>query len=214
MGRNIVTVEDPVEVILPGVVQVQVNTVQGLDFPRAIRSVLRHDPDVILIGEVRDDMSARIAIEAALTGHVTLSSLHVASAFEAISRLKTLGIKPDQSSRAISLVINQRLIPKLCSRCKQLDEVAAARYGCSMFEPQGCPHCHHSGYFGRVVLTEALDMTSSRSKELCAQELPLHELLDELPHGASIPWHFSLQYHLRNGDISDTQFQEFLSTRG
>jgi type II secretory ATPase GspE/PulE/Tfp pilus assembly ATPase PilB-like protein len=211
-GRNVVTVEDPVEVPLDGVVQVQVCLEQGLDYPRAIRSVLRHDPDALLIGEMRDGISAAIALDAASTGHLTLSSLHVGSSLQAISRLEVLGVERARSVPPVILVINQRLLSKLCMACKKPEErPGAAELSQPLYEPSGCDHCSGSGYQGRVLITEILDLQSQAAKDAFYRTSTTTELLEQLPNGAFIPWTEALQYHLRQGDICMEQVEQFIA---
>lgn len=209
-GRNVVTVEDPVEVPIPGIVQVQVALTQGLDFQRAFRSVLRHDPDVLLIGEMRDAGSASMTIDAASSGHVTISSVHVGSVLHVLSRLEILGIPRARSVPALAVALNQRLLPKLCPTCKVKDESSARREDRALFRGLGCTVCHGSGYQGRVLVTEVLDLQSRRAKEACYKAESAGELLRLLPQGAFIPWMDSLQFHLARGDISLRQVEEFL----
>ena len=209
-GRNVVSVEDPVEAPIPGMVQVQVHEQQGLDFPRAIRSVLRHDPDVILIGEMRDATSARMALSAAVTGHLTISSLHMGSALQVLERLRTFDISARESAQAVSLIINQRLIPRLCSRCKVVDTEAQARFKKTVYEHRGCSSCGDTGYSGRVLISEVLDLQSREVKDAYSRTQSIHEALSSLPSGAVIPWTIALEYHLLKGDISVAQVQEFV----
>jgi type II secretory ATPase GspE/PulE/Tfp pilus assembly ATPase PilB-like protein len=209
-GKNVVTIEDPVEIPIPEIVQVQVNEPQGLDYPRAIRSVLRHDPDVILIGEMRDSLSAKIAIECGTTGHLTLSSLHMGSALDVVERFKSLGISTANCVGALSLVVNQRLISKLCNHCKVIDRENSLRFGETVFTAPGCPRCGGLGFQGRVLVTEALDLRSTKAKEVCAKAQSMRELLEELPSHTFLSWPLSLQYQLVKGAISATQFQTFI----
>jgi len=209
-GRNVVAVEDPVEAPIPGMVQVQVREPQGLDYPKAIRSVLRHDPDVILIGEMRDAASARIALTAACTGHLTISSLHMASALHAAERLRSFDIPARQSGEGISLVLNQRLLPRLCERCKSLDAAASERLRHDVYTPRGCRSCAESGYDGRVLVSECLDLQSPHVKEIYSTAGSLHEALSLLPSAAFIPWTYSLQYHLSQSSISPAQVDLFI----
>jgi general secretion pathway protein E len=209
-GRNVVTVEDPVEAPIPGMVQVQVREAQGLDYPRAIRSVLRHDPDVILIGEMRDPTSAKIAISAALTGHLTISSLHMGSALQALDRLRSFDLPARECAQGISLVLNQRLLPRLCQRCRVIDEGGTARLQRVLYQPLGCPSCEESGFDGRVLLTEALDLLSLGAKEAYTRAETVREALIALPSGAFVPWTRALEYHLNQGHLSAQQVQEFL----
>jgi type II secretory ATPase GspE/PulE/Tfp pilus assembly ATPase PilB-like protein len=209
-GRNVVTVEDPVEAQLPGTIQVQVCVEQGLDYPRAIRSVLRHDPDVLLIGEMRDGVSASMGLDAASTGHLTLSSLHVGSCLHVLTRLEALGVSRARAIPAIALVVNQRLLPKLCVRCKQKDERAPGVLGSHVYRRVGCDSCGMTGYAGRVLVTEVLNVQSQRAKDACYRAAHANELLATLPVEAYIPWTDSLQHHLSQGDISLAQVEEFV----
>jgi type IV pilus assembly protein PilB len=207
---NVVTVEDPVETPLPGIVQVQVCTEQGLDYPRAIRSVLRHDPDALLIGEMRDGLSASIALDAAFTGHLTLSSLHVGSVLHAISRLEVLGVARSRSIPPLLAVVNQRLLQRLCGLCKEIDPTYSGSKLGQVYRAVGCGVCAQSGYRGRVLITEALDLRGQRAKDACYRASTVSELLEELPVGASIPWTESLQYNLTRGEVSLSQVERFV----
>lgn len=209
-GRNVVSVEDPVEAPIPGMVQVQVREQQGLDFPRAIRSILRHDPDVILIGEMRDSVSARMALTAAVTGHLTISSLHMGSALQVLDRLRTFEISSRESSQAISLILNQRLIPRLCPRCKEADSQGEAQFKRVVYRPVGCPSCNGTGFEGRVLITEALDLQSRVAKDLYSRAQSAHEALETLPGGVCIPWTLSLEHQLCKGLISVAQVNAFI----
>lgn len=205
-GRNVVTVEDPVEKRLDGPVQIQVRTEQGFSFAKAIRSVLRHDPDVVLIGEMRDGESARIGLEAASTGHLTLSSLHVASALQAVARLETLGVPRREAVEAISLVLNQRLLPRVCSKCRGSDaSQQAGPRGSS-----GCAACSASGFSGLVLVTELLDLRSQGAKEICAEPCVPATLAERLSSSAYVTWGTALEYHLAKGAITRRQVEEFV----
>jgi type IV pilus assembly protein PilB len=170
VGRNIVTVEDPVEYELRGVNQVQVNPKADLTFVTAMRSILRQDPDVVMIGEIRDVETAEIAMQAALTGHLVLSTLHTNDAAGAIARLVDMGIAPFLIASTVGLVVAQRLVRLLCPQCKQrfvppegvqrdlgLD-YAADRH---VFKAIGCSQCEGSGYRGRVAIYEILPVSSA-----------------------------------------------------
>ena len=209
-GRNVVSVEDPVEAPIPGMVQVQVHEQQGLDFPRAIRSILRHDPDVILIGEMRDPISARMALAAAVTGHLTISSLHMGSALQVLDRLRTFEISPRESSQAISLILNQRLIPRLCSRCKEPDPIGETQFKRVVYRHVGCASCNGTGFEGRVLVTEALDLQSRVVKDIYSRAQSAHEALETLPGGVCIPWTLSLEHQLGKGFISVAQVNAFI----
>jgi type IV pilus assembly protein PilB len=169
--RNIITVEDPVEYRLDGVNQIQIHPKAGLTFPTALRSILRADPDIILIGEIRDRETAMIAVESALTGHLVLSSLHTNDAPSAISRLIEMEVEAFLVASAVDCVVAQRLARQLCERCKEGYEpdVTALREAgyaehiwndvAQLFRPVGCPACSNTGYRGRVGLYEVMLMS-------------------------------------------------------
>jgi type II secretory ATPase GspE/PulE/Tfp pilus assembly ATPase PilB-like protein len=209
-GRNVVTVEDPVEAPLPGMVQVQVNEGQGLDYPRAIRSVLRHDPDVIAIGEMRDPTSAKMGITAALTGHLTISSLHMGSALQALERLRSFDLSARDAVEAVSLVVNQRLTPRLCSKCKTVDLAGTERFKRTVYKPAGCSTCGDTGFNGRVLITETLDLLSPTVKEAYSRAHTIREAMSLIPSSAFVPWTQALEFHLSRGDLSAQQVQEFV----
>jgi type IV pilus assembly protein PilB len=165
--KNIVTVEDPVEYCLDGITQVQVKPVAGMTFPAALRSILRQDPDIILIGEIRDRETAEIAIGAALTGHLVLSTLHTNDAAGAISRLTNLGIPPFLVGSALIGSVAQRLLRTCCPRCKKpysassqekklLDRTGKRPARLQLWSGEGCNHCYQSGYIGRKSVYEIL----------------------------------------------------------
>jgi type IV pilus assembly protein PilB len=168
VDKNIITIEDPVEYQLAGVNQMQVNLRAGLTFARALRSMLRADPDVIMVGEIRDAETARIAVESALTGHLVLSTLHTNDAPSAVTRLTEMGIEPFLTASALDTVVAQRLVRVLCSHCKRAttltpQTLAAAGVftdlGVEAYEPVGCSRCKGSGYKGRTGLYEVMPMT-------------------------------------------------------
>ena len=160
---NIITVEDPVEYTIEGVNQVQVNTKANLTFAAALRSILRQDPNVIMIGEIRDEETAEIAIRSAITGHLVFSTLHTNDAPGAVTRLVDMGVQPYFVSDALSGVIAQRLVRKLCPHCKKSHEtnekemkVLKLEKPVKIYEPCGCPACNNTGYKGRVGIHEML----------------------------------------------------------
>ncbi len=178
--RKIITIEDPVEYRLDGINQMQVHRKAGLDFATGLRSILRADPDVIMVGEIRDGETARIAIEAALTGHMVLSTLHTNDAPGAIVRLQKMGIESFLTTSAVECVVAQRLARKLCSSCKRRTVLpmtsltgAGFRVGADVeaYEPVGCTRCNKSGYRGRIGLFSVMHM-SERVKELTLASAP------------------------------------------
>lgn len=177
--ENIITVEDPVEYQMAGVSQVQVNDKVGMTFAAALRSILRQDPDVVMIGETRDQETAQIAIQAALTGHLVLSTLHTNSAAASITRLIDMGVEPFLIASSVAMVLAQRLVRKLCESCKKPynpDEALLSRLGVTktdiqgktIFEAAGCPECMESGYKGRIAIFEVMEM-SDKLAELTVQ---------------------------------------------
>ncbi|MCC7100285.1 MAG: Flp pilus assembly complex ATPase component TadA [Rubrivivax sp.] len=165
--QKIVTVEDPVEYQLPGIVQIQVHAQIGLTFANALRSILRQDPDVVMIGEMRDGETAQIAVQAALTGHLVLSTLHTNDAASAIVRLVDMGVERFLITSTVNGVVAQRLVRSLCAQCKQpftpdpgwLQRTGLQRHlapGAPLYEPRGCPACRGSGYRGRLGIYELL----------------------------------------------------------
>jgi type IV pilus assembly protein PilB len=169
---NVITVEDPVEYRMPGINQVQVNPKAGLTFASALRSILRSDPDVVLLGEIRDHETAQIAIEASLTGHLVLSTLHTNDAPSAITRLTEMEIEPFLVGSALDSVVAQRLARRLCDRCREpyqspVDDLVALGVGYdprvqappTLFRPIGCQACSNTGYRGRVAIHEVMTVT-------------------------------------------------------
>ncbi len=169
---NIVTVEDPVEYRLAGISQVHVHQKAGLTFPNALRSILRQDPDVVLVGEMRDRETAAIGMEAALTGHLVLSTLHTNDAPSAVTRLIEMGIEPFLVSSSVDCVLAQRLLRRLCAYCKQpytpsTDELESAGFAGdkvgddkpNLYRAVGCPSCAHTGYRGRTAVHEVMTVT-------------------------------------------------------
>jgi type IV pilus assembly protein PilB len=172
--KNIITIEDPVEYRLEGINQINVNRKAGLDFATGLRSILRADPDIVMVGEIRDGETARIAVEAALTGHMMLSTLHTNDAPGAVSRLAKMGIESFLVASAVDCVVAQRLARRLCTHCKRRAIVppealteAGLRIGGELeaYEPVGCGRCSHSGYRGRVGIFSVMAM-SEQIKEM------------------------------------------------
>jgi type IV pilus assembly protein PilB len=171
---NVITVEDPVEYRLTGINQMQINVRAGLTFASALRSILRSDPDVIMVGEIRDGETAKIAIEAALTGHFVMSTLHTNDAPSALSRLVEMGVEPFLTG-AVSAVLAQRLARKLCTHCCEMytpsveemlkarvsPDVAASSDGMALYRKRGCPRCGQTGYRGRIGIFQLLTMTET-----------------------------------------------------
>jgi type IV pilus assembly protein PilB len=163
--RSILTIEDPVEKRIPGVKQMQIAPKAGVTFDVGLRSMLRADPDVIMVGEIRDAETAHIAVEAAMTGHLVLSTLHTRDAPSALGRLIDMGIEPFLVSSAVDCIVAQRLVRMLCSHCKRpqvVSETVLAEHGLSgvqPYEPVGCSRCSGSGYRGRLGLYEVMTVS-------------------------------------------------------
>jgi type II secretory ATPase GspE/PulE/Tfp pilus assembly ATPase PilB-like protein len=163
--RAIITLEDPIEYEMPQIRQSQVNVRAGLTFATGLRSILRHDPNIILVGEVRDEETMQIALSAALTGHLVLTTLHTTTAAGTIPRLLDMGAEPFVVASAVNMLVSQRLIRVLCSHCKikvDLSTAVRRRFGLddvTMYGPKGCAHCRGSGYRGRLGIFEILPMS-------------------------------------------------------
>ncbi len=180
-SKNVITVEDPVEYQLPGINQMQVNAKAGLTFAAALRSILRADPDIVLVGEIRDRETATIAIEAALTGHLVLTTLHTNDAASTPSRLIEMGVEPFLVGSAIDCVVAQRLARKLCSRCKEayrpehlelttvgwdFERLGGLDADFHMYRAKGCGSCGGTGYFGRFAIHEVLEVTEEVERSI------------------------------------------------
>ena len=171
IGTKIITTEDPVEYDIDGLVQVQINTSIGVDFARCLRAILRQDPDIILVGEIRDEETARIAIQASLTGHLVFSTLHTNDAPTTVTRLIDIGTKPYLIAATVEAVISQRLVRKICTSCKEeyepsdeslleLNLTKAEVKGKQVFRGKGCNNCHNIGYKGRLGIYEIMLMNN------------------------------------------------------
>ena len=161
-GKSIVALEDPVERHIEGVTQVRVNPQGAMTFPVALRSLLRQDPQVLMLGEIRDAQTAAIAVEAALTGHFLMSTLHSGTPSAALLRLLEMGIEPYQVTSSVLGIVNQRLLRRLCANCKKNDNSGA-------WLPVGCPKCFSTGYHGRILVAEMLSMTPGLRQAVLAK---------------------------------------------
>jgi type II secretory ATPase GspE/PulE/Tfp pilus assembly ATPase PilB-like protein len=180
-GKNIITVEDPVEFQIKGFNQVNIRTEVGLTFPTALRSILRQDPDVILIGEIRDSETLDIAVKSALTGHLVASSLHTTTAVSSITRMINMGIEPFLICSSVIVIVSQRLVRRICPRCReaytlpkegiqqfQVDKLMP-EHSMTFYRPKGCEKCFNSGYKGRVGITEIFILTPKVRELILAQ---------------------------------------------
>jgi len=187
--KNIITIEDPVEYRLNGINQVQVNNRAGMTFANGLRSILRQDPNIIMVGEIRDRETAEIAIRAALTGHLVLSTLHTNDAAGAVNRLIDMGVEPFLVASSVLGSIAQRLVRTICSECRTPYEpepdsaeflvTAETGEACKMvYQGKGCLHCGNTGYRGRMAVHEVMPMTS-RLREMVVRRASTSELAQE-----------------------------------
>ncbi|MBI2615826.1 MAG: type II/IV secretion system protein [Gemmatimonadetes bacterium] len=209
-GVNIVTVEDPVEYRIQGIVQVQVNEKAGLTFAAALRSILRQDPDVVLVGEIRDKETAQIAIQASLTGHLVLSTLHTNDAPNAVTRLVDIGIEPFKIASAFRGVVAQRLMRRLCPTCKEVwvETIPAKLHrwvppDTPLYRAVGCPECAMTGYRGRFSIIEVLTVTPEVERRIGAGETA--DRIAEAAHagGMTSLWESGLSHVLRGESTID-----------
>lgn len=196
-SRNLATIEDPVEITVPGINQVNVNPKADLNFAKALKAFLRQDPDIIMVGEIRDLETADIAIKAAQTGHFVLSTLHTNSAIETLTRLRNIGLANYNIASALSLIIAQRLVRKLCSHCKQIDNLSSSCNPIYRANAEGCEHCH-KGFKGRMGVFEVLMLDDTLRGLIC--------------ENASVTT--LLNYARDNGFISLTEHGQTLVQRG
>lgn len=182
LEKNVLTVEDPIEYRFAFAKQTQINEKSGFTFSKAIRHFMRQDPDVMLIGEIRDSETAELAVRASITGHLVLSTLHTNSAIETITRLLDMGISSDLIATALHAVVAQRLVRKVCPKCAKSTSISGDRLGLNKTESysvkiaQGCEFCHGTGYFGRVAIVEMMRIDEGL-KELIAQGKPTFDLI-------------------------------------
>lgn len=182
---NIITVEDPVEYSIEGVNQVQINTKANLTFASALRSILRQDPNVVMIGEIRDEETAEIAMRMSITGHLVFSTLHTNDAAGAVTRLVDLGLEPFFVADALTGVISQRLVRRLCPECKKAhkttkveNQILKLKKSADIYEPVGCPACHYTGYKGRLGVHEVLEV-NTQIKEAILNKAPTSQIKEE-----------------------------------
>lgn len=184
--EKIITIEDPVEYQVPGIVQVPVNEKKGLTFARGLRSILRHDPDKIMVGEIRDPETAQIAVQSALTGHLVFTTVHANNAFDVLGRFLHMGLDPYHFLSSLNMVLAQRLVRKICSDCKQpviYDRLVLTKAGIdyerygkhTFYEGVGCERCHGLGFSGRSAIIELLEITDEL-RELITNRVPISQL--------------------------------------
>ena len=185
---NLVTLEDPVEYNIDGVNQVQINDKTGLTFASGLRSILRQDPDIIGVGEIRDGETAEIAMRSAITGHVVISTIHTNDAVGTIERLVDIGVEPYLVASALRGVISQRLVRRICPNCRKEytpdeEELASLglepQEGLKFYKGEGCPHCYNTGYHGRIAVFEMLNV-NSRVRRMIANGASRPDIEEEL----------------------------------
>lgn len=176
-GKSIVTLEDPVEIRVDGATQVQITPHGQMTYPTALRSLLRQDPQVLMIGEIRDAETAKIVIEAGLTGHFLMSTMHSGTPAGGFLRLLEMGIEPYQVTSSVSAILNQRLVRRLCDNCKRETETG-------VFEAAGCDECFNTGFRGRVLIAEIVDLDGGLRKAILAKadSEELEEILEKRGH--------------------------------
>ena len=183
---KIITIEDPVEYQLKGITQIPINEKKGLTFARGLRSILRHDPDKIMVGEIRDPETAQIAIQSALTGHLVFTTVHANNVFDVLGRFLNMGVEPYQFISALNCVMAQRLVRRICEACKRPAAVTAEQLIESAMDPElerthpfyeggGCIECSGTGYKGRMAICELLDLTD-HIRELILDKRPISEV--------------------------------------
>lgn len=183
---NILTIEDPIEYTLHGINQVQLKEDIGFDFPAALRTFLRQDPDIIMVGEIRDEKTANMAIKAALTGHLVLSTIHTNSAWATVSRLIDMGVPPYLVASTLNISVAQRLVRRLCDNCKQVGDISAAAFPDGFkvpkemrqhYLPVGCQECFQTGYQGRKAIYEIIPITKDLEIAIKQNELEIDQYI-------------------------------------
>ena len=184
-GRVLMTIEDPVEYQIQGINQVEISDKSGLSFARGLRTILRSDPDVLLVGEVRDEETARIAMQAGMTGHLVLTTVHAHNAASSIARLKDMGVEPGLLASSVNCIVAQRLARRLCTDCREsywptddeLQQLGLMERKGEVFlhRPKGCGRCGNAGFRGRVALYEVMPMTGEIRRLLEAATDEIHE---------------------------------------
>ncbi len=204
---NLITLEDPVEYNIDGITQVQINEKTGMTFARGLRAILRQDPDIICIGEIRDGETAKIAMRAAMTGHLVISTMHTEDAISAIDRLKDMGVEPYLIAGGLRGIISQRLLRKVCPNCKEsyfpkeeqriLTGIKLPE-GKEYFHGKGCPVCFHSGYRGRSGVFEILNM-NDRLRRCIAENKDKQQLRQAVDESDFVPMILNAQKLIEEG---------------
>ncbi len=212
---NVITIEDPVEYVIDGINQININPKSGITFDVATKHILRHDPDIIMVGEIRDTETARIALSAAITGHLVLSTLHTNDAFSTITRLLDMNVESYLIADALKGIISQRLVRRVCSSCKEsitieknFSEILGISQGSKIFRGKGCNVCNETGYFGRVVVYEILMMDDDVKKYISKQNTTEEIKKFLVEKGMKTMW----QNAIENVLIGTTTPEEIIST--
>ena len=188
MEQNIMTIEDPVEYTFENINQIQINRLAGMTFANGLRAILRQDPDVILVGEIRDMETAEISVQSALTGHLVLSSLHATDAVGAVYRFLEMGIEPFMVASSVIGVQAQRLVRRICERCAVADKPALEQFafyqaiggqGSTFMRGSGCAFCSHTGFHGRIGIFEVLKVTDS-VKRMLVRDAPPEQVREQV----------------------------------
>lgn len=201
-GQAIISIEDPVEIQIPGISQVCLSSNPQLDFAAALKAALRHDPDAIMIGELRDSKSTQIAIDAALSGHIILTTVHARSCLDIVTRLARLGGNREALSRCLDLLVSQRLLPSFCEKCKVIDLQQSNRRKREVYQAVGCPSCDYSGVSGQVLVFESLSLDSEIRNRIAAGRLQTEDLFGALTPDNYSPLKLSVANRLKDGLIS------------
>ncbi|MGL4850058.1 MAG: GspE/PulE family protein [Clostridium sp.] len=198
---NITTIEDPVEVTIEGITQLQLNKEIGLDFTTSLKSVLRQDPDIIMIGEIRDKDTAKIAVRSAITGHKVYSTLHSISALEVFYRLKDLGIEEGILRQALVGIVSQKLIRKLCDKCKRKLEIKINNRIIKVYEKEGCIDCGYTGNKGRVLVSQVYKLD---------RDFKFSKLEENKEYYSNLEMKEVALEYLENGEIAYSDYLEFI----
>ena len=209
-AKNIITLEDPVEIELKGVSQTSIAEAQGFGFAEGLRSILRQDPDVVMVGEIRDAKAAQIALQAALTGHLLLSTIHTRSVLDIPLRLSHFGVDNSLLAQSLSLLISQRLIPRLCAQCKVIDLHSSKKFNLDVYQPVGCACCDYSGFDTRIVAMEALIINKKIRQGMSLGEIDAESLSKNLTEDNYFSFNKSLFALLKSGLITAEHYNNLL----
>ena len=199
---NITTLEDPVEIVMENINQMSLNNKLDITFSNGLRSILRQDPDVIMIGEIRDEETADMAVKASITGHKVYSTIHCKSAREVYLRLESMGIKPYLLSDALVGIISQRLIKTLCNKCKEIDYKNSVNER-TIYKKCGCKFCNFSGYAGRQIVSAVYFLQDKNKKNI-------EELYEDSTYLSNKNMKYDLENLLFKGQISNNDYLEFI----